>query len=131
MELEECPPDRLGAALARLGASELVVPEGWELPDRPQRCHRKPARDFESDGGEARLKAIHGSPRSTASASSAGPMLAAAGGLIAYLDHVGRGALPLLLPPVARRAKRTSPWTRRPAPAWKSSSRSRAGGAAA
>ena len=29
-------------------------------------------------------------------------MLAAAGGLIAYLDHVGRGTLPLLLPPVAR-----------------------------
>ena len=29
-------------------------------------------------------------------------MLAAAGGLLAYLDHVGRGKLPLLLPPVAR-----------------------------
>ena len=29
-------------------------------------------------------------------------MLAAAGGLVAYLDHVGRGTLPLLLPPVAR-----------------------------
>jgi DNA mismatch repair protein MutS len=30
--------------------------------------------------------------------------LAAAGGLIAYLDHVGRGTLPLLLPPRARSA---------------------------
>jgi DNA mismatch repair protein MutS len=29
-------------------------------------------------------------------------MLAAAGGLIAYLEHAGRGNLPLLLPPVAR-----------------------------
>jgi DNA mismatch repair protein MutS len=29
-------------------------------------------------------------------------MLSAACGLIAYLDHVGRGKLPLLLPPVAR-----------------------------
>ncbi len=29
-------------------------------------------------------------------------MLSAAGGLIAYLDHAGRGSLPLLLPPVAR-----------------------------
>jgi DNA mismatch repair protein MutS len=29
-------------------------------------------------------------------------MLAAAGGLIAYLDHAGRGKLPLLLPPVAQ-----------------------------
>ena len=26
-------------------------------------------------------------------------MLAAAAGLVAYLDHVGRGSLPLLLPP--------------------------------
>ena len=30
------------------------------------------------------------------------PMLAAAGGLLAYLDHAGRGTLPLLLAPVAR-----------------------------
>jgi DNA mismatch repair protein MutS len=29
-------------------------------------------------------------------------MLAAAGGLVAYLDHAGRGKLPLLLPPVAQ-----------------------------
>ena len=29
-------------------------------------------------------------------------MLAAAGGLMAYLDHAGRGKLPLLLPPLAR-----------------------------
>ena len=28
-------------------------------------------------------------------------MLAAAGGLVAYLRHVGRGTLPMLLPPVA------------------------------
>src|SRR6478735_6322624 len=30
MELEECPPENLDAALARLGASELVAPEGWD-----------------------------------------------------------------------------------------------------
>src|SRR5258706_7593822 len=29
MELEECAPELLGAALARLGASEVVAPEGW------------------------------------------------------------------------------------------------------
>ena len=29
-------------------------------------------------------------------------MLAAAAGLIAYLEHAGRGTLPFLLPPVAR-----------------------------
>ena len=58
MELEECAPDRLGAALARLGASEVVVPEGWES-SRSTRIPRPP-RDFASDGGEARLKAVHG-----------------------------------------------------------------------
>src|SRR5688500_9200675 len=30
MELEECEPAALGAALARLGASELVAPEGYQ-----------------------------------------------------------------------------------------------------
>ena len=34
MELEECPPEALGAALSRLGPSELVVPEEWDAaPD--------------------------------------------------------------------------------------------------
>ena len=58
MELEECPPDRIGAALARLGASELVAPEGWDLA--PVDAITRPARDFASDGGEARLLAVHG-----------------------------------------------------------------------
>src|ERR1700712_1781516 len=58
MELEECAADRLGAALARLGASELVAPEGWE--SAPHGATPRPSRDFGSDQGEARLKAIHG-----------------------------------------------------------------------
>jgi DNA mismatch repair protein MutS len=41
MELEECAPDRLGAALARLGASEAVVPEGWA--DAPEAAITRPA----------------------------------------------------------------------------------------
>jgi DNA mismatch repair protein MutS len=100
MELEECPADRLGAALARLGASELVVPEGWE--HGPLDAIPRPGRDFASDGGETRLKAIHGVATLDGFGSFGRAMLAAAGGLIAYLDHVGRGALPLLLPPEAR-----------------------------
>jgi DNA mismatch repair protein MutS len=100
MELEECPADRLGAALARLGASELVVPDGWE--HGPLDAIPRPGRDFASDGGETRLKAIHGVATLDGFGSFGRAMLAAAGGLIAYLDHVGRGALPLLLPPEAR-----------------------------
>ena len=100
MELEECSADRLGAALARLGASEVVVPEGWA--DAPLDAIIRPSRDFASDGGETRLKAVHGVVTLDGFGSFTRAMLAAAGGLVGYLDHVGRGKLPLLLPPVAR-----------------------------
>src|SRR5688572_29651360 len=52
MELEECVADRLGAALARLGASEIVAPEAWA--EMPLDAIPRPARDFASDEGEAR-----------------------------------------------------------------------------
>ena len=100
MELEECAPDLLGAALARLGASEVVVPEGWD--SAPDLATARPAPDFASDSGEARLKAAHGVATLDGFGSFSRAMLAAAGGLIAYLEHAGRGSLPLLLPPVAR-----------------------------
>ena len=100
VELEECAAERLGAALARLGASELVVPEGWELA--PDEAIARSGHEFSSEGGEERLKVIHGVATLDGFGSFTRPMLAAAGGLIAYLDHVGRGALPLLLPPEAR-----------------------------
>ena len=100
MELEECSADRLGAALARLGASEVVAPEGWA--DAPLEAIVRPSRDFASDGGAARLMAVHGVATLDGFGSFTRAMLAAAGGLLGYLDHVGRGKLPLLLPPVAR-----------------------------
>ncbi|SFF91754.1 DNA mismatch repair protein MutS [Novosphingobium sp. CF614] len=100
MELEECPPEHLAAALARLGASELVVPDGWEAA--PAYAIARAAREFSSEGGEARLKLVHGVATLDGFGMFTRPMLAAAGGLIAYLDHVGRGSLPLLLPPEAR-----------------------------
>jgi DNA mismatch repair protein MutS len=100
MELEECAPELLGAALARLGASELVVPEGWELA--PDEATPRSGHEFSSEGGEERLKLIHGVLTLDGFGTFTRPMLAAAGGLIAYLDHVGRGKLPLLLAPQAR-----------------------------
>src|SRR6478735_399004 len=102
MELEECAPDTLPAALARIGASELVAPEGWDA--MPAAAIPRPPRDFASDEGEARLKAVHGVATLDGFGQFGRAMLAAAGGLIAYLDHAGRGKLPLLLPPVARAA---------------------------
>ncbi len=100
MELEECNPDLLGAALARLGASETVAAEGGT--EALSAAIQRPGRDFSSEQGEARLKALHGVATLDGFGSFTRAMLAAAGGLIAYLDHVGRGKLPLLLPPAAR-----------------------------
>ena len=100
MELEECSADRIGAALARFGACEVVVPEGWT--EAPEAAASRPMRDFASEGGEARLKALHGVATLDGFGAFSRAMLAAAGGLLGYLDHVGRGRLPLLLPPVAR-----------------------------
>ncbi len=101
MELEECTPEAMGAACARLGASEYVAPEGWS--EAPADAAIRPTRDFASDAGEARLTALHGVATLDGFGQFSRAMLAAAGGLIAYLDHAGRGKLPLLLPPVARR----------------------------
>ena len=104
MELEECPPERLGAALARIGASEIVIPEGLgdEAAALPADAITRPSRDFSSDAGEVRLKALHEVATLDGFGQFSRAMLAAAGGLIAYLDHAGRGKLPLLLPPVLR-----------------------------
>src|SRR6187551_1220396 len=57
MELEECAPERLGAALARLGASEVVAPEEWD--GGPDGAIPRPRGSFGSDEGEAALKRLH------------------------------------------------------------------------
>lgn len=100
--LEECAPEMLGAALARISPSEVVVPEDWA--HGPQDAIYRPRSTFASDAGAERLRAIHGVATLDAFGAFTRAMLAAAGGLVAYLDHVGRGKLPLLLPPVLREA---------------------------
>lgn len=104
MELEECPSERLNAQLARIGASELVAPDSWLAEDTlaPEQAIGRDKQDFSSDGGEAHLKKIHGVSTLDGFGAFTRPMLAAAGGLIAYLEHVGRGTLPFLLPPTMR-----------------------------
>lgn len=109
MELEECAPEDIGAALARLGASELVAPEGWaeQCDSAPEDAIARPRQDFGSDEGEARLKSLHSVATLDGFGNFTRAMLAAAGGLIAYLDHAGRGNLPFLLPPIARTGQAT------------------------
>ncbi|WP_199797213.1 DNA mismatch repair protein MutS [Erythrobacter sp. QSSC1-22B] len=102
MELEECAPEALEAALARLGASELVVPDDFE--PAPDNATPRPRGEFRSEAGEARLKELHGLATLDGLGDFTRPMLAAAGGLLAYLDHAGRGEMPFLLPPRARGA---------------------------
>ncbi len=107
MALESVEPQALGAALARIGPSEIVSPESVAPEDAgclPEEAIGRPARDFASDKGEARLKELHGVATLDGFGQFDRAALAAAGGLIAYLDHVGRGTLPLLLPPRARSA---------------------------
>ena len=100
MVLEDCAPTMLGAVLARLGATEIVVPEDWDDAPADATAHARSA--FSSDAGGGRLRQLHGVATLDGFGEFSRAMLAAAGGLIAYLDHVGRGALPLLLPPEAR-----------------------------
>ena len=100
MELEECTPVTLDAALARLGASEVIAPDDWD--SGAVDVIARPRGDFRSEGGEARLKTLHGLATLDGLGDFTRSMLAAAAGLIAYLDHAGRGKLPFLLPPVAR-----------------------------
>lgn len=107
MVLEECAAERLGAALARIAPTEVVVPEDWHANGfgATDEAIFRPRSTFASDAGAERLKAVHGVATLDAFGDFSRAMLAAAGGLVAYLEHVGRGNLPLLLPPVLRAAE--------------------------
>ena len=107
MVLEECAGERLGAALARIAPTEVVVPEDWHAEGfgATDDAIFRPRSTFASDAGAERLKAVHGVATLDAFGDFSRAMLAAAGGLVAYLEHVGRGNLPLLLPPVLRAAE--------------------------
>ena len=107
MVLEECAGERLGAALARIAPTEVVVPEDWHAEGfgATDGAIFRPRSTFASDAGAERLKAVHGVATLDAFGDFSRAMLAAAGGLVAYLEHVGRGNLPLLLPPVLRAAE--------------------------
>jgi DNA mismatch repair protein MutS len=105
MVLEECAGQHLGAVLARLSPSEVVVPEDWQ--NGPEEAIYRPRTTFASDAGAERLKAVHGVATLDAFGAFTRAMLAAAGGLVSYLDHVGRGSLPLLLPPMLRETAST------------------------
>lgn len=105
MVLEECLPKEIDAEIARIGPSEVVVPEGWGHP--LENTEPFDGSEFASDRGAERLCSLHEVSTLDAFGDFSRAMLAAAGGLVAYLDHVGRGNLPLLLPPAVKLSKAT------------------------
>ena len=98
-----CDATSLGAELARLGAAEVVATEGSEAPATVLR----PRSEFDSARGEARLKALFGVATLDGFGQFGRAALAAAGGLLAYLDHTAKGALPFLRPPVLASVRET------------------------
>jgi len=87
----------LEAELARLGPSEVVAPDGFAAA--PYGAIDRPRDDFDSMAGKTAL-ALHfgGTDFNVLSRAE----LAAAGGLLAYLEHVGQGKMPFLKVPVRR-----------------------------
>jgi DNA mismatch repair protein MutS len=89
-ELSAVSPEALDAELARLNPSEVIT------------AQERPATDFDSTKGEARLKALFGVATLDGFGQFTRAELAAAAGLLAYLDHAGKGTVPFLSLPVQR-----------------------------
>ena len=98
-------PAAVPAELARLAAAEVVACETSDFADAATTL--RPKAEFDSGTGEARLKRLFGVATLDGFGGFGRAELAAAGGLVAYLDHTAKGALPFLRPPVVRRAATT------------------------
>jgi DNA mismatch repair protein MutS len=96
-ELGSVAAPALDAELARLAAAEIVAPE--PLPGVEARERRA---GFDSIAAERRLKERFAVATLDGFGSFDRAALAAAGGLLSYLDEVARDSLPFLRPPVAR-----------------------------
>ena len=123
MLLEDGEPAALSAMLARIGASEVVVPEGWDAA--PEGAIERGKTDFGSDGGAERLRKVHGVATLDGFGDFSRAMLAAAGGLIAYLDMSGAARCPCCCRRSPRAAPPASPWTKRRWPVSKCCNRTR------
>jgi len=113
MELCEIAEGALDAELARIGPSEIICSpakagaqsaqssQDW-TPAFAGECVERPLSTFDSAKGEAALKSLHGVATLDGYGAFSRAELAAAGGLLAYLDHAGKGTLPFLSAPVRR-----------------------------
>ncbi len=96
-EVTTINPDALEAELARLSASEVVVADG--MAHAPYGAIPRPREDFDSMAGQVALTA-HFAADDFGHLSRA--ELAAAGGMLAYLNHAGQGKMPFLKRPQQR-----------------------------
>ncbi|WP_308916287.1 DNA mismatch repair protein MutS [Jannaschia sp. LMIT008] len=108
LRVSPCPPERLGADLARLGVRELVLPDGDALQPVASEAgvtiaDMAPAA-FDSDGAARRLRDVFGVASLDAFGAFGRADLSAMGALVAYVELTQRGALPLLRPPVREAA---------------------------
>ncbi|TXC72659.1 DNA mismatch repair protein MutS [Sphingomonas ginsenosidivorax] len=101
-EIVELSADAIGAELARLGAAEVVAAETSAFAEAATTL--RPRGDFDSNAGEARLKRLYAVATLDGFGQVGRAGLAAAGGLVAYLEHNAKGALPFLRPPQVSRA---------------------------
>ncbi|MBB4154952.1 DNA mismatch repair protein MutS [Sphingomonas jinjuensis] len=104
-EIVELPRHALGAELARLAAAEVVAAETSEHADAATTL--RPRADFDSTAAEARLKRLYGVATLDGFGELSRAAVAAAGGLVAYLDHAAKGDVPFLRPPRLARAAET------------------------
>lgn len=102
-ELIETDAARLGAELARLNPAETIACDATEFAELATAL--RPKIDFDSASGEARLKRLFGVATLDGFGQFSRAGLAAAGGLVAYLEHTAKGALPFLRPPRVSRAE--------------------------
>ncbi|MDG5488988.1 DNA mismatch repair protein MutS [Sphingomonas sp. BGYR3] len=96
-EIIETSAEGVGAAIARLSPAELIAAEGSAVDAAATTLRART--DFDSSRGEARLKSLFGVATLDGFGQFSRAALAAAGGLIAYLDHTAKGSLPFLRPP--------------------------------
>ncbi|NML07536.1 DNA mismatch repair protein MutS [Sphingomonas sp. G-3-2-10] len=96
-EVIESDGSRVSAEIARLSPAETIASDASEFADLTTAL--RPRADFDSSQGEARLKRLFGVSTLDGFGQFSRAALAAAGGLVAYLEHTAKGALPFLRPP--------------------------------
>ena len=102
-EIIETDAASVAADIARLAPAETIASDATAFEDLA--TGRRPRAEFDSASGEARIKTLFGVATLDGFGSFSRAALAAAGGLVRYLDHNGKGSLPFLRPP---RLARTS-----------------------